>query len=93
MELSICHIFLQRSDADGDYVIKAIEQIDHGKVQPKVDFVNGGIGSKEATLSVTAPKGTELDSVFHFYGEKVGISAGKKYSLNTSNNQLIFNFP
>lgn len=81
---------LQHSDADGDYVIKAIEQIDHGKAQSQVEFIKGGIGSSDATLSVSAPKGSELDSVFHFYGEKVWQTFSLK--IKAKSISFIYNF-
>lgn len=63
------------------FVIKAIEQTDRSKVQSNVEFLEGGIGSKQATVSVSAPKGTEINSEFNFYGEKVNIFEQKNIPI------------
>lgn len=52
-----------------NFVIKAIQQIDNGNISPKVDLIEGGVGSKSVTMTVSAPKDTPIFSVFNFYGE------------------------
>lgn len=54
-----------------DYIIDGIQQIDHTNHQAKVDFIEGGIGSKKVIMQVTAPQGAEIGSEFHFYGKMV----------------------
>lgn len=56
---------------DEEFVINAIQQVDHSKHQAKAEIVSGGIGSNQVTMTVTAPKGAELGTKFHFYGQIV----------------------
>lgn len=61
---------LQKQKApEENFVIKAIQQIDNGNISPKVDIIEGGVGSKSVTMTVSAPKDTPIFSVFNFYGE------------------------
>lgn len=53
-----------------NFVIEAIQQIDNGNISPKVDLIEGGVGSKSVTMTVSASKDTPIFSVFNFYGEK-----------------------
>lgn len=52
-------------------MIDGIQQIDHTNHQAQVDFIEGGIGSKKVIMQVSAPKGSEIGTEFHFYGRKV----------------------
>lgn len=64
-------IIFQTSVKNNEYIIKGIEQVDLTQHQARVEFIEGGIGSKNAIVQVTAPHGTELKSAFHFFGQKV----------------------
>lgn len=54
-----------------EYIINCIKQIDHANDPSKVEFLKGGIGSNQVTIAVSAEKGGEIGSEFHFYGEEV----------------------
>lgn len=63
----------QRKDPNTEYIIDSIEQIDHSEHDAKADFVQGGIGSNEVTMTITASKGKDIATQFHFFGMKVNM--------------------
>lgn len=51
-------------------VIRGIKLVEHAPKAAKVEFENGGIGSTQVTVTVTAPKGVAMGTEFIFYGDE-----------------------
>lgn len=76
-----------------NHIIRGIKSIDHNIKNPaKIEIENGGIGAKQVTLTVTAPKGTGMGTEFYFYGEEVANVSEyiKIISFNSKQSDLKF---
>lgn len=59
-----------QSSLRSNMVIRGIKLVDRAPKPAKIELGNGGIGFKQVTVTVTAPKGSPMDTKFIFYGDK-----------------------
>lgn len=53
-------------------MIHGIKSI-HGSLESNMKIVDGGIGKDYATISLTVPDNTDIDTEISFYGEVVSL--------------------
>lgn len=74
----------QKPSTPGLSTIRRIETVDAAKKPSIFEILEGGIGSKSATIAVTSQEGGEIDSTFRFYGDETE-SSGNEGSTSDPN--------